>query len=67
MSYKKCHICSTEYDGIALATECPVCGWVESYIEDDNEYDEINYMTASEAKEKFAKGLNMWGEPLSKN
>jgi hypothetical protein len=67
MSYKKCRICGTEYDGIVLATECPVCNWVQSYDDSkDDDYDEANHMTASEAKNNYEKGLNIWGEPLPK-
>jgi len=61
-----CRVCSTEYDGDTLVDECPYCDWIESFTEDDNEYDEVNHMTLAEAKANFAKGLNMWGKPLPK-
>ena len=64
MSYKKCPVCGTEYDGIALVTECPLCDWIVSYVDDVNEYDDVNHTTLAKAKENFAKGLNMWGDPL---
>lgn len=65
MRYRKCKICGTEYEGNLFEDGCPLCGWIESYYDDDNEYDTINHMTAAEAKENFAKGLDMWGDPLA--
>lgn len=67
MSYKKCRICGTEYEGVILEDECPVCDWIESCVERDDEYDDVNMMTVNDAKQNYAKGLNIWGEPLPKD
>lgn len=60
----KCPVCNTEHDAEPLVEECPVCDWIYSYSDDENEYDEVNHMTMAEARANYAKGLNMWGKPL---
>ena len=61
---KKCRICGLEYEGVILEDPCPLCNWVEGLTETDDEYCCVNHMTALEAKANFAKGLNIWGDPL---
>lgn len=71
MAYKekvKCPICGTEFEGGSF-DDCPLCDWTylgyEGEMEED-ELDSANPVTIQEAKENFAKGLNIWGEPLPK-
>lgn len=71
MAYKekvKCPICGTEFEGGSF-DDCPLCDWTylgyEGEMEED-ELDSANPVTIREAKENFAKGLNIWGEPLPK-
>ena len=61
-----CPICNTPYDGDTLVDECPKCEWVISYGEEDGDdvYDEVNHMTLRQAKDNYAKGLNIYGKPL---
>lgn len=66
MERVKCPICGIEIDDEPYEA-CPVCGWGYTGIEDsleENEKDCYNLMTIKEAKERFAKGLNIWGEPI---
>ncbi len=71
MAYKlklKCPICGTEFEGSSF-DDCPLCDWTylgyESELELDEE-DSANPVTIRQAKENFAKGLNIWGDPLPK-
>lgn len=59
-----CPICDTEYEGEMLVDGCPYCDWVGDYLDSEDEYSSVNYMTIRQAKENFAKGLNIWGDPL---
>ena len=63
-----CRICGTKYEGDTLVDECPLCDWVESFTGEgeEDDYDEVNHMTPNDAKANYAKGLNIWGEPLPK-
>ncbi len=69
MIYKvKCPICGTLFEGGSF-DNCPKCDWCYQGIEgelDKDEYDEANHTTIAKAKENFSKGLDKWGEPLSK-
>ena len=68
MDKVKCPICGIEIDDDPY-TECPVCLWGYSGDEnlyDEDEKDDYNLISRKEAKENFAKGLNIWGEPLPK-
>lgn len=68
MDRVKCPICGTEIDDDTY-TECPTCLWGYTGIEyayDEDEKDDYNLISRKEAKENFAKGLNIWGEPLPK-
>ena len=60
-----CHICGTKFN--ICDDYCPRCGWFYIGYErelDPDEYEEHNTMTINEAKSKYKKGLNIWGEPL---
>ena len=63
----KCPICGTIFEGSTL-DDCPLCDWEYATWDvdtpDDDPSDVNHGMTKREAKEKFAKGLNMWGKPL---
>ena len=65
----KCPICETKYMGLTF-DNCPTCDWMfcgdESNLNID-EYDDVNYTTVRKAKQNFAKGLNIWGNPLQQN
>ena len=61
-----CPICGIKIDGEQFEN-CPVCGWAYTGYEfayDENEKDDYNLISRKEAKEKFAKGLNKWGDPI---
>lgn len=64
----KCPICGTEFEGGSF-DDCPYCDWeylgFESELDED-EYEEVNHTTIKHAKENFAKGLDIWGDPLPK-
>lgn len=63
----KCPICGTEYPGDSLVDSCPLCDWVYDFTEDEpDEKSGANPITLNQAKENFAKGLNIWGDPLPK-
>ena len=61
-----CPICQTKFEGITF-DECPCCEWAfegwEADVSED-EYFQNNKSTIRQAKENYAKGLNIWGEPL---
>ena len=63
-----CPICGTEFEGGSF-DDCPYCDWTylgyEGELEED-EVDSANPVTIRQAKMNFAKGLNIWGEPLPK-
>lgn len=64
-----CPICGEKYEGESLVDPCPNCSWIRYGSEettDQDEYDEVNHTTIAKAKENYAKGLNIWGEPLKK-
>lgn len=69
MYIKKCYICGTEFDLDEYGDVCPRCGWYylgwEKELNPD-ERDDANLTTIRKAKENYAKGLNIWGEPLEK-
>ena len=70
MYNKKCYICGTQYDLDANDDSCPVCNWMFVGWEDEmdeNEKTSVNPITIREAKQNFAKGLNIWGKPLSQS
>ena len=61
-----CPVCRTKYMG-EYDDICHICGWWyigwEDQAGDDFHYSE-NKMTLRQAKENYAKGLNIWGDPL---
>ena len=63
----KCCICGTEYKG-EFDAPCPKCEWANSGIEEDmyeeDEVDVYNGCSRKDAKEKLAKGLTKWGDPI---
>ena len=63
-----CPICATKFEGMTF-DECPVCNWAfvgwEKDVSED-EYISTNYTTVRKAKQNFAKGLDIWGEPIKK-
>lgn len=62
----KCPICGTNYD-ISEHDECPVCAWEFQGHEDILKEDEkcpYHLMTIKQAKDNYAKGLNIWGKPI---
>lgn len=64
----KCPICGTEFEGGTFDI-CPYCDWTYLGYEDELEEDEIdsaNPTTVKQARENFAKGLDIWGDPLPK-
>ena len=64
----KCPICGTEFEGSTFDI-CPTCDWTYLGYEDELEVDEIdsaNPTTVKEARANFAKGLDIWGDPLPK-
>lgn len=68
MDKVKCPICGKEIEDEPY-TECPFCQW--GYTGDENLYtedekDDYNLISRKEAKANYAKGLNVWGEPLLK-
>ncbi len=66
----KCYICGTEYLGQELMDSCPVCDWITLGCEDEmdeNDEEDINGVSIAEAKRNFAKGLDIWGDPLNEN
>ena len=62
----ECPICGTKHSGEMAIDPCPHCSWIISggEDEDENEYDEVNYCSIREAKERYKKGLNIFGKPL---
>ena len=47
--------------------ECDYCNWViMGDIFEDEEDDGYNPVTRGEAKRLYAKGLDIWGEPIKK-
>ena len=63
----KCPVCGEEYDGDSLVDACPYCDWVYDFTDDEPTVKSgANPITLKEARENFAKGLNIWGEPLPK-
>ena len=61
----KCFICGTEFN--ADDDLCPCCEWFYLGFEDkldEEEYDSCNLMTIKQAKDNYAKGLNVWGKPI---
>ena len=77
MNYNRnCFICGTLHD-IRHGNACPYCDWIylgyEHLLldrlknnEEGLDYSDENTMTVTEAKENYAKGLTVWGEPLPK-
>lgn len=63
-----CPICGKKYIGEQYG-ECPVCGWgFVGYEEilDPDEKEAFNLMSINQAKQRFAEGKDIWGEPLKK-
>lgn len=64
----KCPICGTEFEGGSFDI-CEYCGWgylgYESELDPD-EKEDYNLMSINQAKANFAKGLDIWGDPLPK-
>ena len=63
----KCPVCGAEYNGDTLVDSCPYCDWIYDFTED---YPSVksgaNPISLEEARKNFAKGLNIWGDPLPK-
>ena len=62
----KCHICGTEYEG-EVFDECPYCQWGYTDIEklqEEDEVDGFNCISAKEARELVKNGLTIFGDPL---
>lgn len=63
----KCPVCGTEYEGDTLVDSCPYCDWIYDFSEDSpDERTGANPQCLTKAKENFAKGLDIWGDPLPK-
>lgn len=63
-----CAICGNRFQGERF-DDCPICEWGFTGIEkdmDEDEKDGYNGISIATAKLNFAKGLNVWGEPLKK-
>lgn len=63
-----CIICGHKFKGDQF-DECPICEWAFTGIDkslEEDEIDDYNKISKAEAKRNFAKGLNIWGEPLKK-
>lgn len=69
MNKIKCCICGNEYKG-NYDDECPVCLWANSGIEEqlysEDEKDAYNLISRAKAKKLFAKGLDIFGDPIKK-
>ncbi len=62
----KCPICGTEFEG-GCYDECPNCDWLyEGTVDDVDDLDTSNPITARQARENVKNGLNIWGDPLPK-
>lgn len=62
----QCTVCGLKID-VVRDDICPYCGWMNTYdLEPEDEYNEANCMTRKSARERYKKGLNIWGEPLPK-
>jgi hypothetical protein len=62
-----CAICKREREDKPYS-DCPYCGWGDSEFEDVVEDDEIepyNLISKNKARELLAKGLDVFGNPLS--
>ena len=63
----KCPVCGAKYDGDTLVDSCPYCDWIYDFTEDEPSVKSgANPISLEEARKNFAKGLNIWGEPLPK-
>ena len=65
----KCFICGTEFDREECYDDCPYCDWTYLGFEDELEEGEIdgaNPITVAQAKEYYAQGKDIWGDPLKK-
>ncbi len=63
-----CPICGTEFEGGSF-DECPCCGWVYLGFEVELDQDErnfVNLISIKDAKERFAQGKDVYGDPLPK-
>lgn len=62
----ECPICAHSFDG-EYYDICPICNWMvcgwESEATDDF-YSSENHSTLQQAKDNYAKGLNVWGKPI---
>ena len=66
MEYK-CAVCGAVFTGGMFEDPCPRCQWIPVGNEDEideNEYVRINYTTIKRAKENYAKGLTIFGDPI---
>lgn len=64
---ENCYICGHEFD--VNDDICPNCQWCYLGYEeklDENEYVSANHMTIKQAKDKYKKGLTIYGEPINK-
>lgn len=63
----KCCICGTEMDSVGW-DDCPVCSWTntggEELVYAEDEIDDCNKISRAEAKRNFAKGLDIFGNPI---
>lgn len=63
-----CTICGLKYDLDGdMAFVCPYCLWMNEFdCETEEEYNSANHMNQREAREQYAKGLTIFGDPLPK-
>lgn len=63
----QCTVCGLKFHGMDSDNICPYCGWWNlSDADKEDEYNCLNTMTQKTARERYKKGLNIWGEPLPK-
>ncbi|MBR2930864.1 MAG: hypothetical protein IKC32_06510 [Clostridia bacterium] len=62
----ECPICGHHFKG-DYEDICPVCDWMVCGWENeapDDFYSSENHTTIKQAKDNYAKGLNIWGKPI---
>lgn len=66
MKYK-CIICGTKFEGGMYEDPCPRCQWIpiaSEDVENEDERDYVNRISVREAKKRYAKGLDRFGDPI---
>lgn len=62
----QCTVCGLKFD-ITKDEVCPYCEWQNTWDEEsENDYNPINGMTQKTARDRYKRGLNVFGNPLPK-